>query len=238
MPPIYDAARAAGYDAHIQRIAPGYDTLHRLATGLLLDTLPPEAHILVVGAGTGAEIERLGRAAPGWRFTAVDPSSDMLDVCRQRAEASGVGSRVSYVVGTTGDAPAGPYDAVTSICVAHFVLAPEARRRFFGAIGERLHPGAPLIHADLFRPTDDDEATDALTRTWRQAVLDAGMTHDDAEAFFDRVSRMVYLADEETLNRECAAAGFTSRVRFHQSLLWGAWIARRTREPIGPLALE
>ncbi|MEM1115754.1 MAG: class I SAM-dependent methyltransferase [Bacteroidota bacterium] len=227
MPPVYDAARAAGYDAHIRRISPGYEVLHDHIAGLLLGALEPEAHILVVGAGTGAEVERLGRAAPGWRFTAVDPSPDMLAVCRQRAEAAGMADRVAYVEGTTEAAPDGPFDAATSVCVAHFLLDPEARVHYFQAIADRLGPGAPFVHADLFRPTGDPEAIERLITVWRRAVRQAGMSDPEADAFFDRVGRMVHLADEATLDREATAAGFGRRTRFHQSLLWGAWIATR-----------
>ncbi|MEO0558160.1 MAG: class I SAM-dependent methyltransferase [Bacteroidota bacterium] len=230
MPPVYDTNRAAGYDAHVRRISPGYDVLHDHVARLLLDALEPTAHILVVGAGTGAEIERLGLAAPGWRFTAVDPSPDMLAVCQARAKAAGLSNRVSTVTGTTEAAPDGPYDAATSICVAHFVLEAKARAQYFQAIAERLRPGAPLIHADLFRPTDDAATLELLMSVWRRSVLSAGMSGEDADAFFGRVESMVCLADEATLAQEFAAAGFGPRTRFHQSLLWGGWLARRAGE--------
>lgn len=229
MPPVYDAERAAGYDAHVRRISPGYEVLHSLVVDTLRNALGASAHLLIVGAGTGAEVERLGRAMPRWRFTAVDPSGDMLAVCRARADAAGLGDRVAYVEGTTDAAPAGPYDAATSICVAHFVLELEARKSYFRAVADRLRPGGLLVHADLFRPTTDDEAMASLMAVWRRTVLDAGMSEEDTDAFFGRVERMVRLADEETLAGEFTTAGFGPRTRFYQSLLWGAWTA--TRQP-------
>ncbi|MEM1055266.1 MAG: class I SAM-dependent methyltransferase [Bacteroidota bacterium] len=225
--PGFDARRAAGYDTHIRRIAPGYDVLHDHIATLFLRALSPTAHLLIVGAGTGAEVERLGRVAPGWHFTAVDPSPDMLAKCAERVDAAGMTGRVRYVEGTTDAAPLGPFDAATSICVAHFVLDSDGRVQFFAAIAERLRPGAPFVQADLFRP-GAEAAHELLMGTWRRTVLGAGMPEEEAEAFFGRVNQNVCLADEETLSRESTAAGFGPRVRFHQSLLWGAWLMERT----------
>ncbi|MEL6614232.1 MAG: class I SAM-dependent methyltransferase [Bacteroidota bacterium] len=222
----FDAERAAIYDTHIRRACPGYDTLHDHIAALLAGALPPEAHVLVVGAGTGAEVERLGRAAPGWRFTAVDPSGDMLAVCAARAEAAGLADRVRYVEGTTDDAPPGPYDAATSVCVAHFLHGHDTRVAYFSAIAERLRPQAPFIQADLFRPASS-VAPEALLAAWRHLVVQAGTPPEEAEAFFEQVERNVCLADEATLVRETTEAGFGPRTRFHQSLLWGAWITER-----------
>ncbi|MEM6327278.1 MAG: class I SAM-dependent methyltransferase, partial [Bacteroidota bacterium] len=224
--PGFDAERAAAYDVHIRRISPGYDTLHDHLTSLFREALPPSAHILVVGAGTGAEIERLGREGPGWQFTAIDPSPDMLAVCADRVEADGMAHRVRYVDGTTADAPADLFDAATSICVAHFVLDPEARVSFFADIAERLRPDAPFVHADLFHP-GTDSAFGHLMTAWEYAVRRAGMAEDAASAFFQRVDQNVCLADEATLTRETTAAGFGPRIRFHHSLLWGAWLTHR-----------
>ncbi|MEM1041416.1 MAG: class I SAM-dependent methyltransferase [Bacteroidota bacterium] len=223
----FDAERAAHYDDHIRRVSPGYEVLHDHIADLLTGTLGPSAHILVVGAGTGAEVERLGRAAPGWTFTAVDPSADMLAVCADRADRAGLGERVRCLEGTveTVDA-AGPFDAATSICVAHFALESDVRAGYFQAIAERLRPGAPFVQADLFRPASD-AAFERLWAAWQRALDRAGVPEDEADAFFGRVEQQVHLADEETLARETAAAGFGPCVRFHQALLWGGWIAER-----------
>jgi AcrR family transcriptional regulator len=60
------------YDAEIRHLVPGYDTLHRLLPGASSALLASSGTMLVVGCGTGAELERLADALPGWRFDAVD----------------------------------------------------------------------------------------------------------------------------------------------------------------------
>ena len=87
--------QAASYDAQWAKTAPIRHCLH-----LLLDSqfaaLPADARILCVGLGTGAELAHLALKNPGWRFTAVEPSGAMLDVCRQRAEKESFASRCMF----------------------------------------------------------------------------------------------------------------------------------------------
>jgi len=84
-PVAFDKAHAAGYDQRFAKLAPMKEALHLLLR-LLFSEFPAEARILCVGAGTGAELLYLAQAFPQWRFTAVDPSAPMLDICRQRAQ--------------------------------------------------------------------------------------------------------------------------------------------------------
>jgi len=38
----------------------------------------------------------LAQAFPQWRFTAVEPATPMLEICRQKAEACGIASRCTF----------------------------------------------------------------------------------------------------------------------------------------------
>ena len=69
----FDEERAAGYDDRIRRVAPGYEAL-QAALPSVMGTPAPDARVLVVGAGTGAEILAMARARPDWRFTAIGRS--------------------------------------------------------------------------------------------------------------------------------------------------------------------
>lgn len=75
--------QAPGYDKQWARMAPIREGLHFLLKSVFAD-LPADARILCVGVGTGAELTYLARTFPRWKFTAVDPSGAMLDLCRQR----------------------------------------------------------------------------------------------------------------------------------------------------------
>ena len=67
-----------GYDAHIRKLIPGYELVHLQISALLKTYLPEQAHILVVGCGTGYELRYLTQQFPQWQFTAIDPAENML----------------------------------------------------------------------------------------------------------------------------------------------------------------
>lgn len=70
---LFDGERASGYDDRYARLAPFKEALH-LNTRLVLSKLPSQARVLIVGAGTGAELLYLAQSAPDWHFTVVEPS--------------------------------------------------------------------------------------------------------------------------------------------------------------------
>jgi tRNA (cmo5U34)-methyltransferase len=224
--PTFDDERAAAYDDRIRRLAPGYDVLHDALASVAASLLGDDAHVLVVGAGTGTEIVRLARAQPGWRFTAVDPSAEMLDRCRERVEAEEFGPRVEYCCDRVEALPdASRFDAATSVFVAHFIQDRGAKRRFFRAIARRLRSGAPLILADLYGGVSGD-ACEQLTAAWRRAVRRAGMEAEAVENAFTRMERQIDFVPEDELTKLLDETGFSAPTRFYQCFLWGAWWTR------------
>lgn len=146
----FDAELAERYERRIRMFCPSYDALHEMI-GTLLNRLPKDASILSAGAGTGAEVIRLGTRFPSWRFVAADISPDMLHVCRERVEGECMSGRVEYFHGCLRDyRPQLPFDAATSIFVSHFILSPEERQAHFQAIADSLKPGGLLVFGDLY----------------------------------------------------------------------------------------
>ena len=70
--PTFTGEEAQEYDNSITRLVPGYELLHQLTNAQLSATLTDNAHILVVGAGTGKEIAALANLNSTWQFTAQD----------------------------------------------------------------------------------------------------------------------------------------------------------------------
>ncbi|MBX3650659.1 MAG: class I SAM-dependent methyltransferase [Burkholderiales bacterium] len=148
--------QAAGYDRQWAKMAPIREALYYLLESVFA-ALPADARLLCVGVGTGTELAHLAAKFPGWRFTAVEPSGAMLDVCRQRAEAGGFATRCTFHEGYLESLPAdGLHDAATCFLVSQFFLDPEVRTEFFRAIAARLMPDGsspaptwPRINAPL-----------------------------------------------------------------------------------------
>ena len=138
---FFDEKVALEYDRRNEEYAPLLDALHLLMSTIFSD-LPADSRVLSVGAGTGSEWIDLAHQFPQWRFTAVEPSAPMLDVCRRRTDECGIASRCDYHEGYLDSlAPSEAFDAATSILVSQFLLDLEARSRFFKAVADRLAPG-------------------------------------------------------------------------------------------------
>ena len=88
------------------------------------------AHILVVGAGGGAqEIVTAGKLEPAWRFTAVDPSKPMVDIANAHLETHGLAGRTETHLGYVDDSlNARRCDAATLIGVLRHLPGDAAHR--------------------------------------------------------------------------------------------------------------
>ena len=217
----FDEERADGYDDRIRRIAPGYDILHGVLASVMTAALGDEAHLLVVGAGTGAEIAAMGEAQPDWHFTAVDPSPEMLARCRERMAGTDLDGRVEYVCERVEDLSSDrTFDGATSIFVSHFLQDRDAKEQYFGSIARRLRPGAPFVFADLYDPGD---GAGQLWSAWQEWFSRAGASDEEVERVFSKMGDEISFVPEAELSQILQTAGFATLTRVYQSVLWGAW---------------
>jgi tRNA (cmo5U34)-methyltransferase len=156
------------YQRMVLGVNTGYDLLFLLTHAFLRAQQRPNLHLLVVGAGGGAEIAQFLPENPGWRITGVDPSTDMLAVAQARAEHLAVSDRVALVHGTVEDLPPGDsFDAATCIFVLHF-LPDMVKLELLRGIAERLYPDAPLLVGTATRVLQGDERLRAdYLGTWQ-----------------------------------------------------------------------
>jgi tRNA (cmo5U34)-methyltransferase len=221
----FDKERASSYDKMSAKLAPIRDALHFLIRAILSD-LPANARILCVGAGTGAELLYLAQAFPNWQFTAVDPAIPMLDICRQRAEESGIASRCTFHAGYLDSLPeSDSFDAATALLVSHFIMQPEERRNFFHQIALRLHPQGYLISSDnaydLSSPTYP-----SILEVWLGMMKPAGIPDDELDKMRAAYGRIVAVLPPSEVASIITAGGFDAPVLFFQNLLIHAWYAR------------
>ncbi|MFF9550906.1 class I SAM-dependent methyltransferase [Methylobacterium fujisawaense] len=225
----FDADRAGEYAQQSRIALAGYEACHELAACMLAAVLGSgtPARLLIVGAGGGGtEIVTAAALEPGWRFTAVDPSSAMMDLTIARLEQDGLHDRTEIVLGTVDALPQDAvYDAATLIGVLHHLPADAEKRAILQAIAGRLKPGAPLVLAgNHYAYASQPLLLAAWGERWRQH----GASADAIEA---RRGKILQGADpphsEAAVAALLDAAGFAPPTRFFSSLFWGAWLALR-----------
>lgn len=225
MPDFFNQEMAKRYDERNSKLAAISDNLHFLIRLVLAD-LPSRARILCVGVGTGAEILSLAKARPEWTFVGVDPSREMLEVCRARLTQEGVSDRCELIHGYVHDAPeAASFDAVLSILVAHFIARAE-RRAFYANILQRLKPEGHFVSAEI--STDFSAlAFPAMLKNWEQIQALMGATPESLRNLDDTLcNALSVLPPSETvaLWRE---SGFSTPVQFFQAFMIHGWYARK-----------
>lgn len=212
---------AAQYDARFKPLAGLKDALHLVLRGAFAG-LPDEARILCVGAGTGAELLALAAVQPGWRFTVVEPAEGMLAICRQRADAAGIGHRCTFHGGFLESlSPGDAHDAATAILVSQFLLDPAERRAFYRQISDRLAAGGALVSTDLV--VDDPRDWD----TWLGMMALLGMDGGKQQKYRTQVEEKVALPTAEGMRRILSDAGFEAPLPIYQAGMMHAHIARK-----------
>lgn len=224
---VFDQERASSYDQQFDKLAPLRDALHLLMR-LILSELPEDAHILCVGVGTGFELIYLAQNFPQWQFTAVEPAPAMLNICRQKAEESGIASRCTFHEGYLDSLPSSdPFDAATCIWVSHFIMQQDERSKFFRQIATRLRPDGYLVSSDLVSDMSTPEYR-SLLEVWRRMLKYAEVPVEKVEKMLVSYGKDVALLSPPAVEAIITSSGFESPVLFFQSLLVHAWYSRRT----------
>jgi tRNA (cmo5U34)-methyltransferase len=211
-------------DAYADRVAqnvPAYRDIHRMASVLIDEHAPPDARVLVLGAGGGLETKAFAAAHPGWTFDAVDPSAAMLDLATKTLGPSA--SRVRMHRGYVDDAPPGPFDAATSLLTLHF-LPHDERRRTVAEVRRRLAPGAPLVVMHLSFPQRDDAERELWMGRHCAILVASGIDPADAEKARTTVAAEVPVLTPEQDRAILREAGFTDVTEFFSAFTFRGWV--------------
>lgn len=131
----------------------------RISVALVADSDVEVEHVVDVGSGPGAYLERFLRAFPDARGTWIDVSDAMRDLAQERLGP--FGDRVSYVVGDAerlGELDVAPAQAVLSSRVLHH-FSPETLRDLYRAAFDLVTPGGWVMNLDhVGAPGDWEQA--------------------------------------------------------------------------------
>jgi tRNA (cmo5U34)-methyltransferase len=211
-----------GYDEHIRKLIPGYEVIHQQVDAILQSVLKPNSHILIVGCGTGYELEYLLKRHPNWKFTAVDPSLTMLQKAQEQVELLGKSSQVTFRHGETSALPLeNCFDAALSILVAHFI-ADDIKPAFFKDIYGRLNENAVLLTYDLMTCINPQQL-----QALRYLCLAQGLTEEQCQKMLERMAQDFFSLTTEGYIKLLQKTGFESVQSYAQVLTYQGFIAKK-----------
>ena len=219
----FDNERAASYDERIAMSIPNYDYLMSSMPRYLSKFVgkSSEVKILVAGCGTGNEMEQFLLHDEKWNVTGIDPSPDMVGIARKKLRLY---KNQKLIVGRVKGLPDGlKYDAATLSLVLHFLPDNGAKANLLKSIAQRLAKGAPLIVVDMFGEKDE---------IWQKLQLLSEILPEEFDAktkkeMSQRILEEINYIPEERFKELLQIAGFSEPLRYHQSLMYGAWVCQK-----------
>lgn len=221
--------QASAYEEQQRKLAPVHEGLY-FQLQWIFSGLPRDARILCVGLGAGAELSYLASRFPGWRFSAVEPSGAMLDVCRERAKKEGFVSRCVFHEGYVESLPdLELHDAATCFMVSQFILDKNERSEFFRSISKRLNPRGILVSADLASAVGSPEY-EALLKAWVSMLHAANVPADALEKTHSAWEKDVAILPPSDIVSIIKHGGFESATQFYQAGFVHAWFSVRSSD--------
>lgn len=219
--PTFTDEEAKEYDSRITRLVPGYELLHTTTAAQLKATLPDNAHILVVGSGTGKDIAELAALNPTWQFTAQDISTDMLNIGQKRFADLGISDRVTIHVGDITQLTT-TFDAALCLLVLHFLADNGDKKSLLRAVTKQLKSSAHLYLADLMRPETSFERDAQFTLCQQLGLTDIGverMKHNFEHEF--------YPLDRLRLSELLDNAGYSTPKLYFKALSFSGYVIQK-----------
>ena len=224
---FHSATVVAGYDSHIRKLIPGYELVHQHINAILSSHLPETAQVLVVGCGTGYELQYLLQQHPQWQFTAIDPSLSMLQQAEKNIQSVAGHERVRFIQADThqfaqqAQVENLQFDAALAILVAHFVPVAE-KTLFFQDIYQTLKPTAILLSYDLMQQTENIEL-----RWMQNLALESGLTVLQAEKMIARLADDFHLISAEAQQSLLTQVGFRQSKTYCQIMNYYGFFAQK-----------
>ncbi|MEM7184993.1 MAG: class I SAM-dependent methyltransferase [Spirochaetota bacterium] len=216
---LFANQRASGYNEFVETWIPNYhyfmDTLPRLLqdTGL--------KKILVVGCGTGAEIERFVHAKEAWEITGVDPSPEMIAQASEKLKEFENVTLMEGVVDSLDKSQ--KFGCATLLLVLHFMEDDGTKLNMLKSIAERLEENAPFVLLDI---TGDKKQLKQNLNILKN-LLPEDLAEEDIDKRLHRIENELHAVSEERLKEILQEAGFAEPLRFFQNSIYMGWMTRK-----------
>ena len=216
---IFENERASGYNQFVETWIPNYiyflDRLPKLLSEIA------QKDLLVVGCGTGNEIERFVQASEQWKITGIDPSPEMI---KQASEKLHTYDNVTLIEGLVADLDIETkYGVATLLLVLHFLDDNGNKLNLLKDIAERLVSGATFVLLDI---TGDENQIEQNLKVLKLFLPD-GLDEEQISNRLNRIKNELFPISEERLSELCTEAGFEPPLRFFQSTIYMGWLTKK-----------
>lgn len=216
---IFENERAAKYNKFVETWIPNYHYFLDCLPNLLEDTISKK--LLVVGCGTGNEIERFIKTSNEWEVLGIDPSKEMINQAIDKLKQH---KNVILVEGLISDlAEEKKYDAATLLLVLHFLEDNGNKANLLKDIAKRLVSGSKLIILDITGDRSQIKENLEILRN----ILPKELNENEINMRLNRIENDFFPISEERLITLVEEAGFEKPTRFFQSTIYMGWIAKK-----------
>lgn len=215
----FENERATGYDKFVEQWIPNYHYFLDLIPNLLKEEKGNK--ILIVGCGTGNEIERLLDLPSQWDITGIDPSHDMIVQAQEKLAKH---PNVHLIEGLVSDLKEGQkYNAATLLLVLHFLDDNGNKQNILNDIASKLEPDSPFILLDI----TGNKRQIQQNLNILQLILPTDIPEEQIQLRLNRIENELFAVSEERLVELCENAGFETPTRFFQSSIYMGWIMKK-----------
>jgi tRNA (cmo5U34)-methyltransferase len=216
---IFENERATGYNQFVETWIPNYHYFLDCLPKLLSDTNGKD--LLVVGCGTGNEIERFVRAPEHWTITGIDPSPEMIKQADDKLQSY---DNLKLITGLVSDLDVEiKYNVATLLLVLHFLDDNSNKLNLLRDIADRLVSGATFVMLDI---TGDKKQIQQNLKIYR-LLLPNGLDEEQINNRLNRIENELYTVSEERLSELLQEAGFEKPLRFFQASIYMGWLTKK-----------
>lgn len=214
------------YDNFNSHFKTAKENLHFLNT-LILRDLPENANILCVGVGTGEEILSLAKSYKKWSFVGIDPSSTMLQGCKEKIKSHDLSDRCDLIHGYLSDYKTeSTFDAVICLFVMHFIHDSVERSKMFLDMNKYLKRGGYLINAEISCDFSSKDFPNLLAN-WKTLHHYAGATEEKLENMEKTLKEQLAVLSPQETEKLLLESGFLKPTQYFQSFLIRAWYGKK-----------
>lgn len=176
---------------------------------------------LAAGCGTGNEILSVLKSGYDWRVTGIDPSPEMINIARWKLSSY---KNLLLIEGNVENLPVHQrFGAATLILVLHFLPDDGTKLSLLRSISSRLESRTPLVLVDIFGDSRMMKRNLNILKHMLPTTLDP----TEVRQRLERIENEIHYLKEERLVELLMEAGFEKPHRFHQSTIYGGWVAKK-----------